>query len=160
MCNCCLYCAQCQHIDVYMASLSSFQLFSSMLTYFDNLVCALSSPSLTHCWQCTHNNSQCEQVLASLCMRLNHLFTASDAVAHSTGNLMTLMGLRCLFIGIVYCYCQLQCQNAVVSVVSPGPVNSFSSQAEFSCLVVTVESILDVLHYQVCWASLVRMRWN
>ena len=158
--NCCLRCAQRQHIDVYVAPLSPFQLFSSILTYYSGLVCAPSGPGSTRCRRCAHNNARCEQVPASLRARLNRLLIVSDAAAQASGERTTLIGLGRAFVGAVRRYRQLQRRNVAAGATSPSPVNPFGSHAEFSRLVVAIEGILDVLRYQVCWTSLVGMRRN
>ena len=102
-------------------------------------------------------NVQCKLISLPLYEQLNCVFAALDTIAHSTGDLMTLTGLECLFVGTVCCHCHhLHC--SVASAPATAVANLFSSLAEFSCLILALEGILNVLHYQVCWFFLIKVR--
>ena len=95
-------------------------------------------------------NVQCELVPPPLCGQLNHFLVISDTVTCSMGNLMTLVGLGYLFVGVVHCHHHcLHCSAAAPAAASPA-ANLFGPPAEFSCLVLALEGILDILCYQVC----------
>ena len=94
-------------------------------------------------------NVQCELVSLLLYEWLNCVFVGSDTVAHTTGDLMTLPRLGCSFMSTVHHHHHFLHCSAVFAPATAA-VNPFGSLTEFSCLVLALKGIFDVLHYQVC----------
>lgn len=143
-----------------MISLSLFQLFNSVLIYFNSLICTSSDPDLIYCQQCVHNNTQCEQVPAFLYTRLNHLFTTFNITAQVSKKCTTLINLEHVFMSTVHHYYQLQHHNVATSTAFPSFINSFSFHIKFSYFIKAIKDILNILCYQVCWVSLIKTRQN
>ena len=147
----------CMYIPADLTFLCSF---SSLLIYFSGFVCILAGSDSTHYQCCINMNMQCKLVSSPLYEQLNHILAVSDVIACSTGNLTTLAGLRCSFVGAVchHRHC-LRCSAAAPAAAAPA-TNPFSPPAEFSHLILALKDIFNVLCYQVCWSFLIKTRQN
>ena len=142
-----------------LADLTFFHSFSSLFIYFNNLIYASADPGSTHCQHCINMNAQCKLILSLFYKQLNCVLAASDIIAHSMGDSMTLIGLEHLFVGIMHHHHHCLCCSTA-SAPATTVINPFSSPAKFSHLVSVFKGILNILCYQICWSFLIEVKQN